>query len=305
MKLFLVLCFACLGSQLLAERVFVQGGNGSVSADQDSNDRQSSNEIKSAIGTLIRSSIAREKSFELAADLESADVVLKPSALRLGDTYIFTLDKYRQGQQVYSTTAKSTKLGDLDTVIKRVVKSCLYEKSIKSTAQVDTVTEDETKGMTQKIKASRQYIFGFGPGFVGNLAAGGKLGFGWILGGSWGVDHQASIRFNLEGVNIKDSDAYMFGMFLGMQYYFNKNNNAPYALAQLGYGSAKAEKCEAGFIFNSCESDSGWQLKVGTGYELFRTANVNLGLEAYYATALYDVLDKNPSMYGAGIHLLW
>jgi len=253
--------------------------------------------------SLITTELLKNKQDVVSSESES-EWVLKPSLLKLQESYIVSITKYKDGKNYFSEKLKAQSLDDLDVVTTRLVEAVVFNKSVGSTQRVDNVTQDEVKGTTVKQKADKQFYFGFGPGAGSNLDT-GKSGFSWTLGYLWGLEPNFSLRLNLEGVNIDDSGAGMTSLGIGAQYYFTSNKNSPYVMGALAYSWADSDLENPSSFISSNIDESGWAIQTGLGFQFFRTSTVNLGTEFYYTQGFYELVDGNPASYGFRVLLLW
>jgi hypothetical protein len=271
-----------------ADRVWVEPVRGGGVADAD----------RESVTELIRVAVPENRHDTVAASSSEADWTLSGSLMKLGDSYVLSLQKKdKSGRAVYSEKMKAATMSDMDTVATRLTRAVLNQASVESTADVTNITEQETFG-NRRFNATRQWVVGLGPGFTSNLGGQGG-GFTFTLGYLWGLDPDFSIDLALTLNNGPKSDTSSFTDFsLGGEYYFVRSKNSPYAGARMGYGNAhvNADKCNVLSI--GCKQDraSGWAGTVDAGYKFFRTSTVNAAVFVSY-TYIFDKTSLgNPSL---------
>jgi len=255
---------------------------------------------------LIRSELRGQRQ-ELSNSPEYSNWIVEPSLLKLGESYVASVSKINNGRVFFSQKLKVKTLDDLDTVTQRLVQAMVSNKSVDSVQQVDTVTQNEIKGTTVKTEVERQFYLGFGPAGLRGLSAEGtavNLAAGYL----WGLDNQFALRFGLDWTG-GEGDADILNAGLGGQYYFNLQKHAPYVMGLVGFSwaeaNAKAPVCTNLIFACDGEDKAGWSAQIGAGYHFFRTAKVNLALEAVYTASFYDVAAENPGAFAGRIVLFW
>ncbi len=290
---------------LLADSFFIGPVSGEIANISNDQGTTSGKEIKSTYRALIKNTLESQGE-TVTQNKKGADWELSPSILKLGNSFIMSLLKKKNGKVVFAEKLKATTLTDADVVTDRLVLAVVNEEAASKGQTVDKVTQAETRGTSVKTKAQKQFFFGFGPGAQTAIKGAGQ-GFYYTLGYLWGLDHQVSLRLNLEGVSAKDTEARMFIVGIGTNYYFNRKKHAPYVLGMLTYGSATADiKNDPTCTFwCSNVSESGFGLSAGGGMHFYRTSSVNFAVEASYNQGFYEVASENPGSYGVKIKILW
>jgi hypothetical protein len=255
--------------QASAESVFVRppqadGETGSYSA---------------TVYELIKAEVSKEPGFALEANAKSASIQLAAKLLKLGNSFILSIDKIKGDQIVFTAKMKASTIDDLDTVSARVVSAVLREIKVEGSAQIDDVTEDEVTRGTRRIQTVRQWRLAFGPAWGSNLntTKSGTLG---AIGYAWGLDAQweALTNMSLGGFSKEgESGAYYVDGMLGISYFLTKGKHSPYVTGGFGYASAGASRSET--ILLTDDKASGWAIRTGVGVKLFRTTNLSFGFE--------------------------
>jgi len=288
-QLFLLLCF--IPAVVSADSFYIKQG-------------QASSIATKTIEKLAKSELAARGHTIVNNEL-SSQWMLSVDAIELGDTYIVSLSKYREGIVEYSDKLRSNSIEDLDTVTARLVSGALDNVSADNSIAVDTVTADEVKGTTIKTKVTRQTFFGFGPSTLFNLDT-NSSGKSFTAGSLWGVDDQFSIRAGFTTNNVSDSPADLTNISLGGHYYLNRKKHASYAVGLVGYTWAESDKPTTSSSFlREGESDSGWGVEAGIGSHFYRTATVNISAELTYSQAFFEVTDGAPGTLGAKLIVFW
>ena len=255
---------------------------------------------------LIRTELMNRRQTVTQNPSES-DWVLEPSLLKLGNSYIASLSKISDGLVFFSQKLKATNIDDLDTVTERLVLAMIYNKTVGQAQEVDTVTQDELMGTTERIEVERQFYLGFGPGALSGLSAsGGAVNI--TAGLLWSVDKHFSMRFGGDWTG-GEGDADVLSLGIGGQYYFSLKKNSPYLLGLVGFSWAesndKAPVCTNLIFACDGEDEAGWSTQVGVGYHFFRTAKVNLAAEAVYTAHFFDVANERPGVFTGRLIFFW
>lgn len=238
--------------------------------------------LRAAVYSLVRAAVSNEAGYSLASNAKDAQLQLAPHLLKLGSSYIVTVDKLKGERVLFTAKMKAATVDDLDTVSARVVRAALAETKAEATAQVDDVTEHEVTQGTRRQQATRQWKFGFGPAWGSNLNT-NKSGLVYALGFVWGIDSDWDVDIAFRGSGFDDTGAFT-EFLIGSNYYLTRGKYAPFVTAGVGRGSAVVSKANSSLFNPSDDIASGWMARVGAGYKFFRTSNVNVGIEANYST---------------------
>ncbi len=238
---------------------------------------------KTAVQELIRSSIPKGK-HSAVDNSKQADWVLNGNLLKLGDSYILTLEKKsNKGKPSFSEKMKSTTMSNMDTVAQRLTTAVIDERTLEQTADVTNITENEKTQHTNRIEVTRQWILGIGPSWTSNLNSEGTGGFTLLIGYEWGLDPDFSIDLSYIGSAGRGGDESNFSDFsLGGTYYFSRTKFSPFVTARMGYGSSDInDGCS--IFCSSVNESSGWSGSVAAGYKFFRTSSVNVSSYLRYS----------------------
>lgn len=292
MRLF-SLVFVLLGSTAFADSFFVETITGNEITAGD----------KSAVEELVRISVTENGKHTVVSKKDKADWILAPALLKLGDSYIITLQKKdKKDQVVFAEKMKAKTMSDMDTVASRLTRSVIEQKRTSETADVTNITQEEETMNTRRYQATRQWIIGIGPGWSNNLNSAGG-GFTFTLGYLWGLDPDFAINLSWKGNNGRKEDDSGYSTFsLGGEYYISRTKTSPFVGGRIGYGSAHADTCPF-FSATTCSEDkaTGWSVDLDAGYKFFRTSSVNAGVAASYSYIFDETTRGNPSLFSVNL----
>lgn len=245
-------------------------------------------ELRSSLAELVRASVAEESGYTLVSSAKDADFVLQSRLIKLGTSYVVSVDKLKKDKLVYTTKMKAANADDLDTVSSRIVRSVLRETKAQEDTQVGEVTRDEETQNTRRIQTTRQWKIGFGPSWGDNMNTSAS-GMNFNLGFVWGLDpnFDLDLGFRSTGFTKDNESGSSFTEFMiGTNYYFSRARHAPYVSGGLGYVWATSSIRDSNTLLNTSDDKyNGWGGRLGLGYKFFRTSTVNLGVEVNYSKA--------------------
>jgi hypothetical protein len=228
---------------------------------------------------LVQASIPEVSSNEVVKQASDADFVLQPRLIRLGQAYVMTLSKMKNGETIYSTKLKAEKIDELDRVAKRLTRSVLESKSAGSQQLVGEITDEEAHQGTQRRPVRQAFYLGFGGASLHNL---NTTGLGYSAGAAYTWDLN-TLRLKLFGEGDVNGAAFFVDGGIGGNYYLSREDVAPYLSADFGGGAAKVDQ---GLLDG--QTIGGFVFGVGTGVELLRTSSVNLDLGFRAAFLLHN-----------------
>lgn len=228
---------------------------------------------------LVQSSVGDVSSDTIVNQASRADFVLQPRLIRLGQAYLMTLSKVKNGEILSSTQLKAERMDELDKVAGRLTRSVLEGKNAKTNLRVGEITDQEAKDGTQR-KPSRKAIYlGFGGASLKALNTTG-LGYSVSAAYTWDLN---TLRVKILGEGDVNGDAFFASGAIGANYYLGVEDVAPYLSADFGGGAAKIEQS-----LLEGQTVGGFVVGVGTGIEFLRTASVNLDLGFRAAFMLHE-----------------
>ncbi len=241
--------------------------------------------IKDTLHELVKAAVSEESGYSLTASAKEADIQLKPKLLKLGSSFVVTIDKYKGEKLAFTTKMKAANAEELDNVSTRIVRAALQETKAIESAQVDDITQAETTRGTNRIQTTRQWKLGFGPAWGANNNT-DKSGMAFTLGFVWGIDANFDLDLAFRTANFEkggETGAHFTEFLIGTNYYMTKGRNAPFLTAGFGRTTASVSTVNTSIIPFSTDTLSGWSVRAGVGYKFFRTSTVNLGVELNYS----------------------
>ncbi len=222
---------------------------------------------------------------------KNGQFVLNPRLVKLGSAYIFTVEKYKNDESIFSSQMKAQRFDEIDNVVTRVVESAIDEVAVNKNGKVDSVTENEVTGSLRRRGTINRWYIGFGP--AGGVNVGDQnTFFNFALGYFFEIDPHSAIKV------FYDQTSDRFGYVgLGANYYFSDRDQSPLITADLGYGGASIRNKDDN-IFSHVESVHGFAAGVGAGYQFFRTSKVNMEVLFHVASLLNSNRDGLPLKYG-------
>lgn len=247
-----------------------------------------------ATTSLVKDAVTDSGDHHLVRNQSSADYILQPKLLGLGDGYILTIEKRRGSQTVLAKQVRISSLDDLDKATRRATDEVLTTP-VMSGATVEDVqnvntASDWDRGVTPVYSFWKASVGPFG----GTNLDTKKVLYSIALGHTWDIHPRVSVDAQAEAAfSTANEKAKLFNVAVGPSYYFTEGKNAqsPFASLDFGYGFGTA---------NNDQSMNGFSLGVGLGYRFFRTATAGMELDLRWAT-LFDpvVNDGNPQIIGA------
>lgn len=269
---------------------------------QDAIPENTSAKWGAATTSLVRDAVTEHGEHRLSKNQSSADYVLQPKLLGLGDGYILTIEKKRGDKVVLAKQVRLANLDHLDQAASRATQEALSSSApIASAATIEVIEIGDPLQTSNTVDrwgrgATPIYNYwtaGIGP-FGGNNLDTENILYSVAVGHTWDIHPRVSIRGLGEGAfSTGDEDARILNIAVGPSYYFMGGNNArsPYANLDFGYGFGQA---------NNDEDIGGFSLGLGVGYRFFRTATTGMEINLRWTT-LFDpaVGDDNPQIIGA------
>lgn len=242
-----------------AEEVFVDRASGSGVSDSD---------LDTAT-TLVTGSVG-EAGMDIADHEDKADLTLRPTLMKLGESYILGITKVRDGKITGSGQLKAARMDELDKVSDRLTRSVLLGESAKGNPRVGEITDHEAREGTQRRPTRSTNFVSFGGSTLGNLNSDG-IGYSFGVGHGWDIN---TVLIKIIATGDFNKDAWMLSSGLGGNYFFMTTDIAPYVTADFGAGLAKID----GGGLLSGQTIAGFHFGAGGGIQFLRTASVNLDL---------------------------
>lgn len=204
---------------------------------------------------------------QIASDTASADFILKPRMLRLGNAYVLSLQKWRKTTLIFSSQLKAATIDELDKVATRVTASVIHGAPADQDARVGQITNYESQEGTQRRPTRHLSYFGIGGGNLGNLAI-GDVGYGFYLARVWDLN---SFAVKLSTDLMFQGSALWIDGTIGGAYFFSDKDFSPFLGADFGFAVTKT-----GVAIANSEVRAGFVLGAEAGVQVFRTREVNL-----------------------------
>jgi hypothetical protein len=205
---------------------------------------------------------------------DKATFKLKAKILKLDNLYIVNLEKEKANSFVFASTIKAPKSAELDQKIARLIRSVVNEKPL--IEKVGEITESEKDEVSNRRKSVNRWYVGFGPAWGKKLLSETTM-TDFSIGYSWEVNTQSSIRtiWDLVSEPGSSKNAKMSNLGLGLQYFLNNDNSAPYVQGDFGWAATTT---------NFKEEKSSFSIGAVAGYTLFRTSSTNFDISLRFQT---------------------
>ncbi len=239
-----------------------------------------SEDIDTTITELIGVTINETGSHTTVSNSSEADFILKPKLLKLGNAYIITLDKIKNGKIVFSSKLKAESIETIDSIVSQLVLAVIKENA--------PLNEQQSKERQQKKRQSGTSV-SIGPALFSNLNT-DSVAVNVSPALYWDVDI-ALIKLLADISTYHGSSLINFG--IGGQYFILEKNISPFIGGDFGYGFAKMRNAL------SSEDDSARGFAVGgvAGVQFLRFKFVNLELSFRIASVLDKVERGYPVVY--------
>jgi hypothetical protein len=267
-----------------AEEIFVDRATGSGVSDSDLDTATS----------LVTGSVG-EAGMDITEREDKADIILRPTLMRLGESYLLGITKLRDGKITGSGQLKALRMDELDKVSDRLTRSVLLGEKAKANPRVGEITAHEALDGTQRRPTRSTNFVSFGGSTMGNLNSEG-IGYSFGVGHGWDIN---TVLIKIIATGDFRKDAWMLSSGLGANYFFMTTDIAPYVTADFGAGVAKVD---GGGILSG-ETTGGFHLGAGAGIQLMRTASVNLDLGFRAGFLLHDTALGFPKSYSLRLGL--
>ena len=229
-------------------------------------------ELLLSLTELVRTAVSANGGV-LEEDLNEADYVLRPKLLKLGGSYVVTVEQVSDAKVLYSSQFKASKIEELDHAANRATRATMMEVNPGADARVGELTEREESEGTRRRRARKGYYLGFGPWEGTNT---GSSGIGLFGTGAYSWDVNAAMVSAFLELAGSSGDSYFFDAGLSGRYFFSDQNTTPYAEAAFGYGSLRAG--DGDLAVQSGVVTDGFVLGLGGGFQFLRTSSINLDI---------------------------
>src|SRR5688500_4962317 len=157
MKTFVLALVVFLGNPSFADKVLIDEPNlGSVQ------------NLDAELMRQLLKNATTQLGHQLVHDMKRADSVLRASLLRLGNSYVFSVERWGNGKLLGSSKLKLKDIEEIEEITPRAVRSAMAGTDIKNDVKMEEVTIAETELKDRK-KANRTGgVFAAGPALLGN-----------------------------------------------------------------------------------------------------------------------------------------
>ncbi len=278
-----------------------------------------------ATTNLVKNAVVA-RSTDRVLQIETPDAyILQPHLMKLGDSWILTVEKLRGSETLFAAQSKTTRLDQLDSAARSATFAAIDEPSPRTQVatgaavpyQVPPIQNQPpiqvqpavnqpapyanqggtTAGRTiDVLPANRKVSYwsiGVGPFFPHRLQNNTVM-YDIAAGHAWDINPRAGVKVTAEG---NFSSGAQTGTFLnfstGANYYVRTlgYDTAPYFTGDMGYGFARSAEQQTA---------EGFSLGVGAGFEFFRTTETTLDLLFRYNIILNTIAGEGyPSVLGA------
>lgn len=268
LALSLILSFG-LAATAQADSVFVELATGSGVSASD----------LTAATTLVTTAVTEVSSDSVVDQEKDADIILRPTLMRLGQAVVLSLSRVEKGRVVFASQLKGLSMDELDKVATRLTRSVLVGENAKKNPRVGEITNEEALDGAQRRPTRSESYVSFGGTELGNLNSVGA-GYSFAVGHGWDVN-TALIKIIAEGDFV--GSAWFASAGLGGNYFFTRTDIAPYVTADIGAGAAKID---GGGVLDG-QTVGGFVMGAGAGLQFLRTTTVNLDLGFHAAYLLH------------------
>jgi len=269
----------------------------------------------SSIRHLVQNTVSTNRLDRLVNDQTKADYVLQPRLMRLGDSFILTVER-RQGEQIqYASQMKAQSLNEIDRAARRATLAAMSDadrsSQRKQTSEEDALSRSASSSPLAKMSEPAPYLSSSRPGYQLNPAqkqfSYWNVGFGPALGRRmesddvfyslsvariWDIHPRISAKALGEANFTSGNEAYLYNVGIGASWFFFPSvNGTAYVTGDLGYGFAQStlDNTNDGFTFGT-----------GVGYQFFRTSRTTLDVLFRYAVLTSDLEENGfPQIFGA------
>lgn len=272
-----LIALALLSQSIMADTFYL---NDLVTAEESSG-------LNQVVKNLITHKIESE-GHVVVTNKDKADSIVSPVLLKLGTSYIFSLNA--RGEHKNNFSVKLKDLDELDVVLKRSGEALLKEKSFASTKSIGEITAKEKDYVRQKSDVDIIISYGLGPGsLIGVEDRDGSV-FSTNFGYGWQFDESMDLTMNWDFTTATNTSRHYSSMFIFKgNYYLMKGNHSPYLSLDFGYGGIRDGESRI----------SSWVYGAGFGYKMYRTSKVNFGLDVQYLQFSEVMNNKTPGALSA------
>lgn len=279
-----------------------------------------------SVHQLISNTVTTMGQDKVVSKEADADFTLQPRLMKLGDSYVLTVERRSGDEIIYASQVKANSIGDLDRASRRATMAALSERSEQrgeeyaaegevdqgtqsgATAEGEPMPQEErpqpfraaeaesrTRPGYQLNPAGRSYRYwsvGLGPALMRRVET-DDLFYSLSASHIWDVHPRASFKILGEAnFSTGTEDASMYNLGAGASWFFlPAANGVAYITGDVGYGFAESA------LNNDTD---GITFGTGVGYQFFRTSKTTLDLLFRYAVLTSELEEEGfPQVLGA------
>ena len=275
-----------------------------------------SQEEASTAYELVRSSVTTAGRDTVTDNLATAEFVLQPKLMKLGDSYVLTVERRRGEEIVYASQVKASSLADLDRAARRATiaalsgpapsatRSAVSEQVIEeqniytappvASTEATTTTTRERYDITPGMRPEGYWSLGIGPSFGRRLGT-DDVFYNFAIGRNWDIDPRASVKLIGEAAfSTGSQSASLINFGGGASWFFaHDKNGSAYVTGDLGFGFANTA---------TDESADGFSFGAGVGYQFFRMRSASLDAQLRYQAVMNETDGEGfPRLIGARV----
>lgn len=287
-----------------------------------------------AATSLVKGAVASRSGDVLSYDEARADYVLQPRLMKLGESYILTVEKVRGQEVLFSAQSKIPRIDQLDRAARATTLSAIdepstnprsavtvepsndprpvviYRRELNSSTSGTTAPAPQqpvviTESSSGRIEADQPewrspdrkvgyWQLGFGPATSRRLES-ESLMYSFAAGRVWDIQPMVSLKA-LGELNLSSGDdgERLFNFGVGATYFMPSDTADTAPLVTADIGYGFAEDADD----NSAE---GMSVGLGAGAQFFRTTETTLELIVRYSMIMDNIEegDGNPAVLGA------
>ena len=248
-------------------------------------------ESNTATTELVKDAV-QETGHQVVDNPSECEFTLKGKVLKLGESYILSLEKFKKSERVGAKKLK-TNLDDMDRAASRVTRAIIDGENAKKNVTLDDVTKEDVESTNRRIQTMKQLLIGFGPVFFDNMGS-SDIGIGATAAYQYTINPEFDAKLEATFAVGKDESSInvLYGA-IELDYFFTNGNISPFLGLELGFGTfAGADNSS----LLSKDREDGFVGGVALGVKFFRASTLNI-LAIYNYTYLFEKLSRgNPSM---------
>lgn len=267
-----------------------------------------------AVTSLVRDAVVSSGQDRLVSNEWEAEYSLQPRVLKLGDSYILTVERKRGDDVIAANQEKAVTYDDLNRAASRATIAALGHapENVAANAAPAATTPASASpviapsgGVSRMPRSGYQlspagktkhyWTVGLGPA-IGRRLESDDIFYSLSASHQWDVHPRASVKALAEtSVSTGGESAHLYNFGAGANWYFMPTmTGAAYITGDMGFGFAQ----------NSLDNKSdGFTFGAGAGYQFFRTEKTSMDVLIRYVVLTKEVGDEDglPQVLGARV----